>query len=103
MIAARQRKLPMQKYPWHALINGWLYIRADFRLLWLAIGPLGLVLITLKRTLNGHRRVRRTWPRQLANLASLEKTELAGLSDDELRTHADRLLEALMVVVGSLF
>ena len=95
MIAARQRKLPMQQSPWYALVNGWLYIRADFRLLWLVIGPLGLVLNMLRRTLNGHQRVRRTWPTPLAILVSLEKTKLAKLSDVELQTHADRLLKAL--------
>ncbi len=95
MIAARQRQLPMQRSPWSALINGWLYIRADFRLLWLAVGLLGLVVSIATGTLDGHRRVRRTWPRELALLDSLERTDPSQLSDDELQAHADRLLEAL--------
>ena len=45
--------------------------------------------------LDGHRRVRRTWPKQVTLLDSLERADLAKLSDEELRAHADRLLEAL--------
>ena len=33
MIEARQHRYPMQKLPWYALVSGWLYIRADFRML----------------------------------------------------------------------
>ncbi len=95
MIAARQRKLPMQRLPWFALINGWLYIRADFRLLWLATGPMGLVVMIATGTLDGHQRMRRTWPLRLTLLDSLERTDPSQLSDDELRAHADRLLGAL--------
>lgn len=95
MIAARQRRMPLQRPPWHAVINGWLYVRADFRLLWLATAPIGLAVNLAKGTLNGHRRMRRTWPGRLAMLASLEKTGLTTLPDDELRAHADRLLAAL--------
>ena len=95
MIAARQRKLPMQRLPWSALINGWLYIRADFRLLWLATGPMGLVVMIATGTFSGHQRMRRTWPRRLTLLDSLERIDPSQLSDDELRAHADRLLGAL--------
>ncbi len=95
MITARQRKLPMQRLPWYALINGWLYIRADFRLLWLVIAPLGLIWNALGNTLDGHSRMRRLWPLRLTALDDLEKTELEKFSDDGLRSHVDRLLEIL--------
>jgi phosphohistidine swiveling domain-containing protein len=95
MIAARQRRLPMQRSPWSALVNGWLYMRADFRLLWLATGLMGVVAMIATGTLDGHQRVRRRWPRRLMLLDALERTDLAKLSDDALQAHADRLLEAL--------
>jgi hypothetical protein len=85
----------MQRSPWYALINGWLYVRADFRLLWLATGPLLLAANLAKGTLNGHRRARRIWPARLTRLAALENTDLATLSGDQLRAHTDRLLAAL--------
>ena len=94
MIATRQRKLPMQRSPWCALINGWLYMRADFRLLWLATGLIGLVGMIAAGTLGGHQRMRRRWPRRLTLLDSLEQTDLAQLSDAALQAHTDRLLEA---------
>ena len=95
MIAARQRRMPLQRSPWYAVINGWLYMRADFRLLWLATAPIGLAVNLAKGTLNGHRRMRRRWPDRLRMLALLEKSDLAKLSDEELRAHTDRLLAAL--------
>ncbi|PVZ60896.1 PEP/pyruvate-binding domain-containing protein [Arthrobacter sp. H-02-3] len=95
MIAARQRKLPMQKAPWSALINGWLYIRADFKYGWLASRPAVWVLGAATGALNGHRRVRRVWPRELATLDSLEKSSPAELADEELKAHAGRLLQAV--------
>ncbi len=95
MIAARQRKLPMQRFPWHALINGWLYVRADFRSLWLFTAPLGLLWNMIAGTLDGHSRMRRLWPRQLTVLDDLEKAEVEKFSDDTLRVHVDRLLETL--------
>ncbi len=95
MITARQRKLPMQQMPWYALINGWLYIRADFRLLWLFTAPIGLLWNTIAGTLDGHGRMRRLWSPQLIILDSLEKAELEKLSDDELHARVDRLLEIL--------
>src|SRR5512133_2572093 len=91
-LAARQRRMPLQRWPWYAVINGWLYMRADFRLLWLATAPIGLAVNLAKGTLNGHRRMQHRWPDRLA---SLEKTDLAKLSDTELRTHTERLLAAL--------
>lgn len=95
MIAARQRRMPLQRSPWYAVINGWLYMRADFRLLWLATAPIGLAVNLAKGTLNGHRRMRRRWPDRLRMLAMLEKSNLAKLSDEGLRAHTDRLLAAL--------
>jgi rifampicin phosphotransferase len=95
MMATRQHKLPMQRSPTYALINGWLYVRADFRLLWLVTGPIGLLRIILAKTFDGHSRMRRRWPPQLSTLDSLEKTNLAELSDDELHDHTDLLLNVL--------
>jgi len=95
MIAARQRKLPSQRLPWSALVNGWLYMRADFQVLPLAVHLLGIVLSIPAGRLNGHRRVRRTWPRQLTMLDALERTDPSQLSDASLQAHVDRLLGAL--------
>jgi hypothetical protein len=95
MIAYRQRRLPMQRSPWSALINGWLYVRADFRLAWLVTPLGGLIAAARARTLGGRRRMSGTWPRRLALLDSVERTDLGGLSDDELRARADRLLDEL--------
>ena len=95
MITARQRKLPMQRFPWHALINGWLYVRADFRWLWLVTGPIGLLWNLLAGTLNGHSRMRRLWPRQITALNYLEKAELGKFSDDGLYSHINLLLKTL--------
>lgn len=95
MITARQRKLPMQRFPWHALINGWLYVRADFRWLWLITGPIGLPWNALAKTLDGNSRVQRLWPPQLELLDTLERAEPEKLSDDELKALVDQLLEIL--------
>lgn len=95
MIAARQCRLPMQRLPWSALVNGWLYIRADFRVLRLAIYLLKVVASIPAGLFDGHRRVRRIWPQQVRLLDALEGTELAQLSDSGLHAHADRLLAAL--------
>jgi pyruvate,water dikinase len=95
MIAARQRRLPMQRSPWSALVNGWLYIRADFRLRWIAplFTSVGVMIAT--GTPDGHQRVRLLWPRQLQLLDELSQTDLAQLADAALQAHADRLLKAL--------
>ena len=95
MIAARQRKLPSQRLPWSALVNGWLYMRADFQVLPLAVHLVGIVLSIPAGRLNGHRRVRRTWPKQVTMLDALERTDLSQLSDASLQAHVDRLLGAL--------
>lgn len=95
MITARQRKLPMQKFPWHTLINGWLYVRADFRSLWLFTAPLGLLWSMTTGTLDGHSRMMRLWPSQLTVLDDLQKAELEKFSDDRLHSHVNRLLDVL--------
>jgi pyruvate,water dikinase len=95
MVTVRQRKFTLQKYPWHSLINGWLYIRGDYQSLW-QFNLVTLILrYSLTRTLNGHSRMRHLWPSQLAILDSLEKTGLAELSENELRARVDRLLKIL--------
>ena len=95
MITARQRKFPMQQWPWHALINGWLYIRADFRSLWVVNALAGLLWSVITGILDGHKRMQRLWPPQLRVLDDLEKAELEKFSDQALRSHVDRLLEVL--------
>jgi phosphohistidine swiveling domain-containing protein len=95
MIAARQRELPSQRLPWSALVNGWLYMRADFQVLPLAVHLVGIVLSIPAGRLNGHRRVLRRWPKQLTMLDSLERTDPSQLSDASLQAHVDRLLAAL--------
>ncbi len=94
MITARQRKFPLQKYPWHALINGWLYIRADYSVPLIPV-LVEFILRYLRCMHNGHRRVLRVWAGQIAMLDSLEHVELVKLSNNELQTHADRLLGVL--------
>ena len=94
MITARQRKLPMQQYPWHALINGWLYIRADYIVPWIFV-LVEHILRSLRCIHNGRRRVLRVWAGQIAKLDSLEHVELVKLLDNELQTHAGRLLGVL--------
>lgn len=96
MIAARQHEFPMQKSPWSALINGWLYVRGDFRVFSTVVWAIGLVLsIPSGTTLNGRRRMQRLWPHQLTVLDSLERTDVNLLSDEALQAHADRLLGTL--------
>lgn len=96
MIAARQRKMPDKPLPWSVLVNGWLYMRADIRVLPLAAWLLRvMVSIPAGTTLNGHRRVRRRWPKQLTLLDALERTDPAQLSDASLQAYVDRLLAAL--------
>jgi pyruvate,water dikinase len=95
MITARQRKFPMQQWPWSARINGWLYIRADFRLFWLFNALAGLLWIMITGTLDGHSRMRGLWPPRLTILDDLEKAELEKLSNEGFRSRSDRLLETL--------
>jgi phosphohistidine swiveling domain-containing protein len=96
MVAARQGKLPDQRLPWSVLVNGWLYLRADFQVLSFAVHLVGIVLMSIPAgRLNGHRRVRRTWPKQLTLLDQLARTDPSQLSDTSLQAHVDRLLTAL--------
>jgi pyruvate,water dikinase len=96
MIKARERMFPTAKLPWYALINGWLFLRADFPFLRMMVFLIGLIVrLAARRLLDGHERVRRLWPRELATLKSLESTDLAKLSTDELQTHANQLLQVL--------
>lgn len=95
MIAARQREFPMQKSPWYALMNGWLYIRADLRMSRMMVFLMGWVARLLAGKLDGHQRVQQSWPHQLAILDSLEKTNLAILSDSALQSHMESLFDAL--------
>lgn len=95
MIAARQRQLPMQRAPWFALVNGWLYIRADFRVLRMSMHLLTILAGTPAGVWDGHRRIRRLWPAQLTLLESLETADLTQHSEAELQTRADQLLEAV--------
>ncbi len=74
MITARQRKFPLQQYPWHALMNGWLYIRADYSVP-LIPSVVAFILRYLRCMHNGRRRVLRVWARQIAMLGSLEHVE----------------------------
>ncbi len=94
MITARQRKLPMQKYPWHALINGWLYIRADYIAPWISV-LVEHILRSLRCLHNGHRRVARVWAGQTAMLDSFEQVDLLRLSDAQMFACIDRLLDLL--------
>ncbi|GAA3803215.1 hypothetical protein GCM10022206_47700 [Streptomyces chiangmaiensis] len=95
MVTARQRKFRMQKEPWYVLINSWLYIRADFRILTTVARCMWWVGRLAAGTMDRHRLVRRTWPPRLAVLDSLEKLELANLSDADLHARAVRLLREL--------
>jgi pyruvate,water dikinase len=95
MIEAREREFPNAKSPWFTLVNGWLYIRADFRLVRMMVFFLPWMARLVAGRTDGYKRVRRRWPRQLTLLDSLENTKLAKLADDALQAHANRLLEAL--------
>ncbi len=95
MIEGRQRAFPMTKRPWYALINGWLYIRADFRTPRMMIFLIGWIARLVTSRLDGNRRVQQIWPRKLVLLDVLERTDLATLSDDALQAHANQLLDAL--------
>ncbi|HEX7976641.1 MAG TPA: PEP/pyruvate-binding domain-containing protein [Anaerolineales bacterium] len=95
MVVERQRRFGLQKYPWHTLINGWLYIRGDYQPRWQVNLAIVILRYGLAGTLNGHSRMRRLWPSRIADLDALEKTRLAELPDHELRARVDRLLNVL--------
>jgi rifampicin phosphotransferase len=95
MITARQRKFGMQKPPWAVLINGWLYIRADYRPL-TTVGRCAWWISRLATgTIDGHRRVQRTWPARTRVLDRLEETDPAKLSDADLHAQAEHALKEL--------
>ncbi len=87
--------IPDQRMPWSALINGWLYTRADLRVLPLFAWLLRVMVSIPAGALDGHRRVLRRWPKQLTMLDALERTDPSQLSDASLQVHVDRLLAAL--------
>lgn len=91
MSTARQRRFPLQQQPWHVLMNGWLYIRADYSVPLIPI-LVAFILRYLRCMHNGHRRVLRVWAGQIAMLDSFEDVDPVTLSDDDLQAHADRLL-----------
>ncbi|MBI4443266.1 MAG: hypothetical protein HY649_07820 [Acidobacteria bacterium] len=100
MVSARQRArtwppAPKQRAPWFALINGWLYTRVDHKPVSVYAFLIGTALSFLLGSLNGHRRVRRTWPQRITVLEGLERVGMAALPDNGLRAHADRLLNEL--------
>ncbi|MFY9635866.1 MAG: PEP/pyruvate-binding domain-containing protein, partial [Cellulosimicrobium cellulans] len=65
MVASRQRHLPMQRMPSSTTVNGWLYIRADFRTTRLVLHTLMAGVRMRRGALDGHQRVQRKWPDQL--------------------------------------
>ena len=100
MVTARQRArtwppAPKHYAPLFTLINGWFYQRSDHEPISMIGFMVGLQVILLTGSLNGHRRVQRRWPPRIATLDSLERAELVALSDDALRRHTDRLLHEL--------
>jgi pyruvate,water dikinase len=95
MIEAREREYPNAKSPWYTLVNGWLYIRADFRRMRMMIFLLPWVVRLAAGRADGNARVRRLWPPQVTLLDSLEATALATLADDALKARANRLLDVL--------
>ena len=100
MVAARERSrswppVPKHHAPWHAVVNGWLYMRSDHTLPSLFGWMIGSKLSLLVGKFDGHRHVRRHWPRRLATLEALERSDLATLPDASLHAHADQLLDEL--------
>lgn len=94
MITTRQQKFPLQKRPWHALVNGWLYIRADYSAPLIPI-LLEFFLRYLRCVHNGRTRVLKIWTRKIGMLDSLEQIDQTKLSNTKLFAHADQLLNVL--------
>jgi phosphohistidine swiveling domain-containing protein len=88
-------QVPRHHAPWSTLINGWLYQRADHKVFSLMGFMLGIYLRFVFKPVSGHARVERRWPDRLAALTALERIDVNGLSDAELRAHSDRALDAL--------
>lgn len=87
--------IPKHPKPWSVLINGWLYQRVDHNVRSLIGFMVGIYLCFLFKPLNGHARVKRRWTSRLPALAELERIEVNGLSDVELRAHSERVLDEL--------
>lgn len=100
MIDARETartspQIPRHHAPWSALINGWLYQRADHKVMSLMAFMLGSYFRFVFKPLNGHERVKRRWASGIATLAELEAVDLQPQSDAQLRAHSDRVLQAV--------
>jgi pyruvate,water dikinase len=100
MVSAREEActfppIPKHPKPWSALINGWLYQRVDHDVWSLIVFMLGIYSCFLLRPLNGHARVRRRWTSRLPALSALEKIDLRGHSEVQLRAHSERVLDEL--------
>jgi phosphohistidine swiveling domain-containing protein len=87
--------VPKHHAPWSTLINGWLYQRADHKVISLLGFMLGMYICLVFKPLNGHARVMRSWPDRISALAELEQTDLEAQSDGQLRAHSVRALDAL--------
>jgi phosphohistidine swiveling domain-containing protein len=88
-------QVPRHHAPWSTLINGWLYQRADHKVVSLIRFMLSIYVRFVFKPVNGHTRVERRWPDGLAELTALERIDVKGLSDAELRTFSERVLAAL--------
>lgn len=100
MAAARERyrgwpPIPKAYKPGHILINGWLYMRLGGPLWTVIANVAGSTLQLITVGLDGHRRMRRRWPPRLAQLETLARAMPADMDDAALRSHTQRLLEAL--------
>ena len=94
-LARTSPQVPRHHAPWSTLINGWLYQRADHKVVSLIKFMIGLYMRFVFKPLDGHARVKRRWPDRLTALSALELIEVTGLSDAELRGYSDRVLDAL--------
>lgn len=97
MITARERARIWVKHyaPPFALINGWLYMRADHKLISLIAFIGGFQIMLVMMPPNGHKRVQRRWPARIATLGELECVELTARSEEELHAQVDRMLDEL--------
>jgi pyruvate,water dikinase len=87
--------IPKHHAPWSTLINGWLYQRADHKVMSLIGSMLSIYARFLFKPMNGHLRVKRRWESRLAALTELEKIDLSTQSDTQLHAYSDRVLDAL--------
>ena len=87
--------VPKHHAPWSTLINGWLYQRADHKVISLLGFMLGMYLRFVFKPLNGHERVKRRWPNRLGALTKIEQIDLSAQSDKQLRAHSEHVLNTL--------